>query len=350
MKNYYLIILFCLSCVLGIAQTNDISIYTEKGEEFTLFVNGIKQNSTPQSNVKAKDINGNSYALRLVFSDNSIPELTSNQYTEAKNIEIVLAVKQNKKGKYVVRWVEETPKKKENPVVAENNTATYEDPTQYKQNNNESTVVTETVVTTVTSESKPSSQENNNININTGINAGDESFGLNMSISENNINMSTGTESENINFNISINGASKAENIESSSNVTTTTTITTTTTNSSTIDNNSSYSEVGNSPKVESRCSSSMSTIDFNDAVNSIKSKTYNESKLTLAKQICKNSCMTSEQIRDLNKLFDFEDTRLEFAKYAYDFVYDSSKYYKVNDSFTYEHSISELTDYIESK
>jgi hypothetical protein len=49
-------------------------------------------------------------------------------------------------------------------------------------------------------------------------------------------------------------------------------------------------------------------------------------------------------------QLFTYEDSKLEFAKYAYDYTYDIDNYFMVNDAFEFETSIDELNEYIESK
>ena len=59
---------------------------------------------------------------------------------------------------------------------------------------------------------------------------------------------------------------------------------------------------------------------------------------------------MTSEQVRDLLKLFSFDNDRIEIAKYAHEFVYDAAKYYKVNDAFQYSSSVDELNKFINSR
>jgi hypothetical protein len=46
-------------------------------------------------------------------------------------------------------------------------------------------------------------------------------------------------------------------------------------------------------------------------------------------------------------KLFSFEATKLEFAKYAYNKVSDKENYYLVNDAFQFESSIEELNENI---
>jgi hypothetical protein len=45
--------------------------------------------------------------------------------------------------------------------------------------------------------------------------------------------------------------------------------------------------------------------------------------------------------------LFTFENNRLDFAKFAYAYTFDTGNYYLVNDAFTFETSIDELNAYI---
>ncbi len=66
-----------------------------------------------------------------------------------------------------------------------------------------------------------------------------------------------------------------------------------------------------------------------------------------MAKQICDSKCLKSRQVRDIMKLFSFEQTRLDFAKYAYKNVMDKENYYQVNDAFQFENSIEELNESI---
>ena len=92
-----------------------------------------------------------------------------------------------------------------------------------------------------------------------------------------------------------------------------------------------------------------MSQTDFNDVKSSLSSKTFESDKLTLAKQIFDSNCLLSSQVKQVMGLFTYEDSKLEFAKYAYGRTYDLGNYYKVNDVFTYSSSIDELNSYIQS-
>ncbi len=86
---------------------------------------------------------------------------------------------------------------------------------------------------------------------------------------------------------------------------------------------------------------------EFSELKRSIASKSFEDSKLTIAKQVVGNACLLSSQVKELMLLFSFEESRLELAKFAYGRTYDIGNYYKVNDAFTFESSIDELNQYI---
>ena len=46
-------------------------------------------------------------------------------------------------------------------------------------------------------------------------------------------------------------------------------------------------------------------------------------------------------------QLFTFEASKLDYAKYAYDYCWEKNNYYQVNDAFEFESSIEELDAYI---
>ena len=96
-------------------------------------------------------------------------------------------------------------------------------------------------------------------------------------------------------------------------------------------------------------CPWPMSPDDFNNVKNSISSKSFEDSKLTIAKQVINANCLLCNQVKEIMLLFSFEDTRLELAKYAYGYTYDIGNYYQLNDAFTFESSIDELNEYINS-
>jgi hypothetical protein len=93
-----------------------------------------------------------------------------------------------------------------------------------------------------------------------------------------------------------------------------------------------------------------VSDAEFREMETDLKSQNFNSSKLAMAKQMIQSNCLNAEQITDLIKIFEFETTKLEVAKYAFDYVEDPENYYKVNEAFGYSTSATKLNDYIQSK
>ena len=89
---------------------------------------------------------------------------------------------------------------------------------------------------------------------------------------------------------------------------------------------------------------------DFMEIKRLIENETFEDNKLTIARQATAAELMTVDQIIEIAKLFTFEDNRLEYLKFAYDYCYDRSKYYKVNSALTYSSSVDELNEYIATR
>ncbi len=73
----------------------------------------------------------------------------------------------------------------------------------------------------------------------------------------------------------------------------------------------------------------------------------FEDDKLALAKQAIPGTNMTAMQLAEIARVFSFEDTKLEFLKFAYPFCIDQNKYYLVNDVFSFSTSKDELRKYI---
>ena len=97
-------------------------------------------------------------------------------------------------------------------------------------------------------------------------------------------------------------------------------------------------------------CPVPMSPAAFNMALESIRDKSFESSKVEMAEQIAKSNCLLSEQVYIIMKLFNFENTRIDFAKFAYGYIYDPGNYFRVNDAFAFESSIETLNKFIRSK
>ncbi len=98
---------------------------------------------------------------------------------------------------------------------------------------------------------------------------------------------------------------------------------------------------------IKNDCWTSTNSGDFDGIKRSISSNGFDETRLSQAKSIVQKKCLTSGQIKEICNIFGFEETKLDFAKFAYDWVYDQNNYYVVNDVFGFESSKTELNNYI---
>jgi len=227
-------------------------------------------------------------------------------------------------------------------------------------------------------------------NVSTGVNAGGVGMNIDINVTENGANINMGGTGLNSNVtttgntgNIATtttNGSSTSgTNVSGTTTTTYSSTTTTTTSTSSTggtgvstnmnvggtgvstntnvtgtgMNSNTSTGNTGTSTYTGTSnyaCGAAMNSTDFASAKKSIDSKDFEDSKFTVAKQVTKNNCLNTAQIKEIMELFDFEATKLDYAKYAYDFCYDKNNYYKLNDAFDFESSIDDLNEYIEKK
>lgn len=86
-----------------------------------------------------------------------------------------------------------------------------------------------------------------------------------------------------------------------------------------------------------------MNPNDFMALKQTIISRTFDSSKRDAIKFALNTNKFTSEQVRDLMNLLDFESSKMEIAKLAYASTIDQQNYYEVYDAFDFESSIAEL-------
>jgi hypothetical protein len=244
-------------------------------------------------------------------------------------------IKKNKKGEYVLRYQSEAPQGGAS-VASESEPTDNSDikrisvvdkePAQTQTQSETKGVTTTTTapatkVTTTTTTTTSGTTPAENVNI--GMNVDGVNIGFNMSV--------TGT------------GMESTETIETTESTQTTQT-----------------TEIRESKNVQttqpdvvtvvSKCSAPMAKASFDSAKNNINSKGFDETKLSTAKQIVKSNCMSSAQIKEVMTLFGFDESRLDFAKYAYDYCVDPNNYFVVSEAFAFDSSADELNQYLESK
>jgi len=94
---------------------------------------------------------------------------------------------------------------------------------------------------------------------------------------------------------------------------------------------------------------SAMADVDYNEMLKSIKKEGVEGTKLEMAKTFFGNQQLTSTQVLGIVKIFSFENSKLNFAKYAYSHTIDKSNYFKVYDAFSFSGSKKEMSEYIKN-
>jgi len=324
------------------AQTSDLVFFTDDGARFTLIVDGDVKNEVPATRVVATGIRTESPMVMVKFEDASIPALKKPGYFPL-GMEYTIMVTTNKKGERVLRPTGEAalgtaagsgqgkPRPTEFTDDASGRPATN---AQGVQQTMDVGGVQQTTTVTVVEEGG-TDMPGENVNINMGING----IGFNMNVTVD-------------------------DGMTGGSTTTTTRTTTTTTTTATTSAPQPKPTKPAPAPVKPAEpevyrmpgysgpigCGWPMNATEFADARKSIEGKSFEESKMTMAKQIGRDRCFTVDQVKGIMGTFSFEDSKLDFAKYAYDRTYDIGNYYKVNDAFTFESSMDELNTFIQSR
>ena len=271
-------------CLFSRAQLSNLVIFTQANEPFTVILNGIQQSPNPVTNVKITGLNAPNYKIKILFQNQGMKEIDKTVYLKPE-VEITYEILQNNKGIWVLRMLNSTPL----------------DEVTGQQSSQSIYMYTDTPRTSATAVSQSTTV--------------------------------------------------RAGGVSGSSSFTTTTTQTTSNNdNRYHGDNRDEYEgDRGDHPEYSGPrgCPHPMSTHSFDQALESISSKSFETSKLTIAKQIAGSNCLLCKQVREIMKLFTFESNRLEFAKYAYKYTWDINNYFLVNDAFEFESSIDELNRYI---
>jgi hypothetical protein len=94
-----------------------------------------------------------------------------------------------------------------------------------------------------------------------------------------------------------------------------------------------------------------VSDSDLRDILGALRRESFDNTRLQAGRQILRSTPQKflSAQVRQLVRCFDFENNKLEFAKFAFDYVADPEKYFLVNEAFDFENSKQALSQYLQS-
>jgi len=312
----YLSTLLLILFALNINAQSNLTVFAEDATPFYLILNGVRQNAEAQTNVKVTGLNQPGYKAKVIFVDESLGEIDKNltvvDVETNQPYDVTYVVKKNKKGNYIVRFFTGMPIAQAPPPAPDVVVVQYNTVPMPPIGTSVQITETTTTSTTVGGSTGMGTQENVNVGVNMG----------------------------GVNFNMDVNIDVDEPIIESTETISTTTTTTTTNTNMGGFGTVEVYEEVatGCAPMFEG---------DFQEGLSAVKSKSFEDSKMEIAKQITKGNCLTAKQIKQMMGAFDFEDSRLEYAIFAHGYCYDANNYWQVHDAFTFESSIEELNDAI---
>lgn len=300
------------------SKVGHLTIFSEDGDKFQLFLNGELMNDEPKVNLRVEDLNQPYYSARIKFEDNSRADILKNNLmiADVDGIfsDVTYKIKRDKniKTKMKLNYFSSIPVQPDFIPPSNVYVVRYGQPAAPPMNPHGVGAggVSQTTTTTTTTTSGGVMGAQVNVGgINMGVTIVDPDAGI------------------------------------TSTRTTQTTTTTTTTGGGTTTTGNPA------TPTVRGCASAfAMSSTNFNNALSTVRNQSFDESKLKTAKQIAGANCLSVSQISQLAKLISFEDSRLEFAKFAYDRCTEPANYFNLNNIFSFSSNVDDLTEYIQSR
>ena len=322
MKTRLLILssLLFLSLITFGQNKVNLVVFAEDGDKFYAYVNGIKQNNTPESNVRVTGVTPN-ISLRIEFEDKALPQLKQNMALEP-GFEHTAKIKRDMKKQIKLRYFGQVPLEETTP----SNVPTVEYHTaETTDNGTSNTVNTGGNNTTITTTSTTTQINNGSNPNNTSINVNMAGVGINMNVS----GMYNGTTTT-----------------SQTTSYTTTTTSSSSSSNSQPVKNNTvSNQQVATT---NTGCKAAMTPSNFETMKKSVESKPFSETKMSTAKIATKNNCVSVNQVKEICKLFSMDEDKLAYAKYAYDYCVDKGNYFQVSEVFSFSTTTDEFNEFLE--
>lgn len=300
MKNLYTFLLALLPA-FSFAQFQvggNLTIFSEDGDKFFLILNGERQNDDAQTNIRIEDLVQPYYSAKIEFLDKSILPLTKKNLmisdADGKLMDVTYKIRKDKMNKAKLNFFSMIP---------------------------------------VQQDFMPPS----NMYVR---HWGQPGPATNVGISQ--TRTTTTTNSNTVGANVNVGGLNMNVSITEPDVFGTTTTTTTTTTQG-----NPRTQPAPSRPQTRG-CANNwpMNASNFNAAKKTVSESSFDDTKLSTAKSIVSNNCVSSDQIVQLCQLMSFEESKLDFAKFAHPFCTDPNNYFKVNNVFNFSSSKEELSEF----
>lgn len=347
MKKSLLFFGFILTVICSVAQSSyNLVIFSEDGEPFYAYVNGIRQNDKPETNIRVRELNSEALSVRIQFENKALPVLKQNMMPEfgyEHTINIQRNVKKTMKLQYFGKVsLDQAPRTNaatvqyhtaENPIgtvqpniIVEEATSVTSTPAtgtiasvQTNEAVTEESTTTSVITTTSTHAPKPSKKRKQ---------------GGNSAVTTSSI---VSTHSVHPQGSVSV----------------TSSTVISSSTTSSIIPRPINPALLGaqtTSSVSANTCSTPINEASYQKMKTSIDNTPFQDSKMSVAKVAVKNNCLSVTQIKGICELFGTDDFKLIYAKYAYDYCSDKANYYQVSEVFSFSRTTQDLNKFLEQK
>jgi len=384
-----------LVSVFSMAQSN-LTIFNNGGQQFYAILNGIKQNSQPQTNVYISGIKNGGYSLKIIFADGKTADVDKNLFIESpSDITTRITFKKGKGKLQLVSLVSTEGVITPGAVIYRpSDAAVYSD----------AVVLTTTVQSTTTQTTNgnsntnaqvPTTNPNANFNMNVsgngidpnmqngnvgisinvsgmdpnmqngnmGVNMNVNATGLDQQVNPNanvnvNVNASgmtqtvTPSNNANINMNVNANGM----NTQQTAGQTSITTTTTTTTTNSGGNVNYQTNNQQNQINTQANVNTSGAIIACNRTLNNLptfleelKDQRFEDDRIESVKLALNSTCLTTEQAGKIVELFTFDENKLEVAKFLSDRLMDRENATALVKLLTFDSNKMEYRKYVAS-
>ncbi|MBC7534770.1 MAG: DUF4476 domain-containing protein [Ferruginibacter sp.] len=299
MKKILILLSFVIPTIVFAQKqlSGNLTVFSEDGDRFFLVLNGERQNDKPQTNIRVEELLQPYYRAKIIFEDSTLVTISKNMQvadpSDNRMMDVTYRIKKDKARKVKV-----------NPYSAV--------------------------------EVQPDFVATENVYV--------HRFGHIGGIGGVTQTTTTTISSNTVDASINVPGVSMNISINDPNEITTTSTTTTTSTNSSS-SNTGTHTNQSNS---DNNCRGwAMKQADFSAAKKTIDDASFEETKLSTAKSIAAANCLSADQVVAICNLFGFEDSKLQFAKYAYKYTIDPKNYFKVNNVFSFDSSKEALSSFV---
>lgn len=297
-------------------KPGSLNIFSQNGDKFFLFLNGVKQNTTAQSNIRISGVPGMYYNVKIVFKDNKIAPIVKNNLSVSDADDVLMdatyRIRRDKTGKPKLNFYSMLPVKDNFVAPAGMYVQQFSKPAQ-------------DVVSTPAAEPKkevtPVKGTITNIKITEGGSSTTKTTGKS--------SVSTGSTKK-----VAENSKSNTDNATNSGKAVAT----------------AGKEEPAKTTTIpeNKKCNGwPMGKGDLVAAKKAISEAEKEEEKLSAAQEIIASNCLLVSQVTEFCSLFKSEKSKLAFAKYAYKFTIDRKNYAEVNKALSLEKSKKELDKFI---